>query len=96
MSNAAYLSRINFTGMVAERDLSPCDICKGPPGAYHIVRDKVDPLRDKVDPLYANEFVLGYLYRRRGEGFLANAWCICNSDLCFNMALISDLSEWHE
>ena len=89
MNNPAYLKRIKFTGMVAERDLSPCDVCKGPPGAYHIVRDK-------VDPLYANEFVLGYLYRRRGEGFLANAWCICNSDICFNMALMSDLSEWYE
>ena len=81
MNNPAYLKRIDFR----TSDVVPCDICKREPGAYHVVRDRID----------GGGVWFGYLYRRRKEG-LANAWCICNSDICFNMALMSDLSEWYE
>ena len=88
MNNPAYLKRIKFTGMIAVNKLAPCDVCGRELGAYHIVRDRGGKLAD-------NEIGIGYLYRLRAEGF-ALAWCICNSELCFNFALISGLSDWYE
>lgn len=88
MNNPAYLKRIKFTGMILVNKLVPCDVCGREPGAYHIARNSYGILPDR-------EAGTGYLYRLRAEG-LAHAWCICKSDVCFNFALISGLSEWHE